>query len=327
MNKKVRFGLTLAMLCNLSTIPLVVVANFNNHNSNSNCAPDLWVENFNDLKKGTTKDNGATGWSRNISGTILNNDDHVEVRNREFSFNDTDGEAVWLSELIDISNYTDLFVSVDLKATGSLEDNDYIRVYYKLNGGAETLLQNGAQVNFFDPVVAINALPLSGNTLQIIVRAKNSANNEFYTFDNVRVFSEALIPPDVSAGGGNLSCDATTINLTASSSTPGVTYSWTGPGGFVSTEQNPGVSVAGQYVVTVTNPVNGCFSKKTVAVTNNDGQPIWVEAFDLSDGTSLDTGSTAWSTQITPIENVGAAGPTFFEVRSGEFYVFNLDGE
>ncbi|MCG8322981.1 MAG: immunoglobulin domain-containing protein, partial [Cytophagales bacterium] len=136
-----------------------------------------------------------------------------------------------------------------------------------------------------------------------------------------------ITPPDVSAGGGNLSCDATTINLTASSSTPGVTYSWTGPGGFVSTEQNPGVSVAGQYVVTVTNPVNGCFSKKTVAVTNNDGQPIWVEAFDLSDGTSLDTGSTAWSTQITPIENVGAAGPTFFEVRSGEFYVFNLDGE
>ncbi|MDN5216791.1 hypothetical protein QQ020_32270, partial [Fulvivirgaceae bacterium BMA12] len=314
--------ITGVMLCILLINPPAVAAN--TYGDDLTCTPNVWVENFNNWSNGTTQDNGSTGWSRDISNTNLNNDDHVEVRNKRFSFNDTDGEAVWRSEVINISAYVDLLLTVDLSASGSLEDADYIRVYYKLNGGPEKILQKGSQKNFFDPIEANTVFPLNGNTLQIVVRARNSAENEFYYFDNVRLFSSK---PRIVASGGNLSCDVSTVSLSASAAIPGATYSWTGPGGFTSNVQNPGVSVAGQYTVTITNPANGCSAAKTVEVTAFDGPEVWAESFDLADGTDNDNGATAWSTQIVPIEPVGGAGETFFDVRSKEFFVFNLDGE
>uniref|UniRef100_UPI00262400D8 hypothetical protein n=1 Tax=Flavobacterium sp. TaxID=239 RepID=UPI00262400D8 len=49
-------------------------------------------------------------------------------------------------------------------------------------------------------------------------------------------------------------------------------YSWTGPNGFSSTDQNPSIpgitaAGAGNYIVTVTNPITGCFSTGSTAVT------------------------------------------------------------
>jgi large repetitive protein len=52
-------------------------------------------------------------------------------------------------------------------------------------------------------------------------------------------------------------CDGSLVNLSASL-VPGATYNWTGPNGFSSNEQNPIVTEAGTYSVTVT--LNGCMS-------------------------------------------------------------------
>ncbi|MCB9305040.1 MAG: T9SS type A sorting domain-containing protein [Lewinellaceae bacterium] len=80
-------------------------------------------------------------------------------------------------------------------------------------------------------------------------------------------------PPDVSANGGMLTCTNNSVTLQASSNTPGVTYSWAGPGGFSSSQQNPTVSVAGTYTVTVTNPANSCTNTATATVTQGDTPP------------------------------------------------------
>lgn len=61
----------------------------------------------------------------------------------------------------------------------------------------------------------------------------------------------------------SIACAGSTIQLVASSSTAGVTYSWTGPNGFTSSLQNPmltnvAVNQSGQYEVTAT--ANGCTS-------------------------------------------------------------------
>jgi hypothetical protein len=87
------------------------------------------------------------------------------------------------------------------------------------------------------------------------------------------VVIQDTVAPGVTAVGGTLMCNTTSVPISASSSTTSVTYSWTGPNGFTSTQQNPIVSVAGNYTVTTTNPVNGCTSSATVVVNTNTAVP------------------------------------------------------
>ena len=80
-------------------------------------------------------------------------------------------------------------------------------------------------------------------------------------------------PPNASATGGTLTCVVTSLTITANSTTPGVTFAWSGPNGFASTQQNPSVNTAGNYVVTVTNPANNCTNTATATVTQNTTPP------------------------------------------------------
>ena len=100
---------------------------------------------------------------------------------------DLDGEAVWTSEAIDISSYSNVRISMDLSETGGMEANDYIRVYYDLDGGGETLFEvNGDMSDDFTSAVA-SQTGLNGNSVVIIVRVNNNRNNERHRFDNVMV--------------------------------------------------------------------------------------------------------------------------------------------
>ena len=72
---------------------------------------------------------------------------------------------------------------------------------------------------------------------------------------------KAVPSPPAAANNGPI-CAGQTLQLTAST-VSGASYSWTGPGGFTSNQQNPQVlsaptSASGTYSVTAT--VNGCFS-------------------------------------------------------------------
>lgn len=75
--------------------------------------------------------------------------------------------------------------------------------------------------------------------------------------------------PGVTASSNTPVCQGGTINLTASSF-PGATYSWTGPNGFTSNQQNPSISnatvaMSGTYSLTTT--ASNC-SSNTPATTN-----------------------------------------------------------
>jgi hypothetical protein len=72
--------------------------------------------------------------------------------------------------------------------------------------------------------------------------------------------------PDVIATGDELNCFKTCGQVSASSTTPNVTYSWTGPNGFSSTEQNPAVCDSGNYTVTVTTSF-GCTNTASAHVS------------------------------------------------------------
>jgi gliding motility-associated-like protein len=74
----------------------------------------------------------------------------------------------------------------------------------------------------------------------------------------------------VTAGANTVSCGGT-LNLTATTVTGATSYSWTGPGGFTSNQQNPSITnvmstQSGTYTVTVVTPCGNLTSSVTVSI-------------------------------------------------------------
>jgi hypothetical protein len=252
----------------------------------------LWLEDFT-LPENTTVDNGTTAWSRTYSGTT----GQSHVHSYKFVSDYLGAESVWTSEVIDISSLSDVTVSIDAKGEGSLDLNeDYFRAYYILDGGSEILFINHNQNGPFDLTTSTSPT-LNGNTLQIVIKEYCTGSTEIYRFDNVKVsgISEPLTA--TASVSGPLTCTITSVTLSGSSNTPGVIYSWSGPDGFTSTLQNPTVSIPGTYILTVTNPENGCTASQSVIVILDTTAEIvlWLEDFTLPELTIVDNGPTAWS--------------------------------
>ncbi len=98
------------------------------------------------------------------------------------------------------------------------------------------------------------------------------------TISDVALVTQNIVKPNVSAGIDKiLTCTVTQINLSGSSSTPGATFSWAASGGgnVVSggTTATPLVNAAGTYVLTVTDPANGCTAADTALVSQNVAAP------------------------------------------------------
>ncbi|MFN7325310.1 MAG: hypothetical protein ACK5SQ_01875 [Chitinophagales bacterium] len=74
-----------------------------------------------------------------------------------------------------------------------------------------------------------------------------------------------VAPADVTATGAIINCGVTSVQISGSSSTPGVSYNWIGPGGSPYTGQTVTVSTVGTYVLTVQS-TNGCTTTATADV-------------------------------------------------------------
>ncbi len=78
--------------------------------------------------------------------------------------------------------------------------------------------------------------------------------------------SQNTTAPNASIGTpAQLNCANSSVTLTASSTTLNATYAWSGGG----TSSTKTTSTAGTYVVTVTDPVNGCTASASVTVTSS----------------------------------------------------------
>ena len=81
--------------------------------------------------------------------------------------------------------------------------------------------------------------------------------------------------PNIDAGLDQvLTCLVTSVTLTATSTTPGVTFAWSNGSNAASTT----VNTANTYTVTVTNPGNSCIAVDQVVVTQNTQIPANVSA-------------------------------------------------
>lgn len=129
------------------------------------------------LADGTTSDAGVTPWTRTYTGSS-----DFEVSGNTFIAYDLDAEGVWSSGVVDISTYG--YAVVDIAGyIWNAGAGDYLRFYYKIDGGAEILFGDYSN-GFLTGAVGASAM-VSGSTIQVVVRAFNNGFLDLYEFDDV----------------------------------------------------------------------------------------------------------------------------------------------
>jgi len=158
----------------------------------------IWSEDFG-YPDGTTTGGGSPPkWTIDISDCdIVPPDDWFEVRSNQIEARDIDGEAIWTSEAINISSYADVSISVEAFEEGTLESSDYLKIYYRIDGGSEILFEtNGNLEDDFENATATQT-GLNGTNVIIVVRVKNNASTEYHQFDNIVVNGTYLAVVDL----------------------------------------------------------------------------------------------------------------------------------
>ncbi len=260
----------------------------------------IWSEDFNSYPNGTTNDPPRwTTYATDCDDPALNTGNTWGVFNGQFEVTDVEGAPCcptppggggndngWLSEVIDISGYCDVSISVDVSGAGSFEcgspaapifgcdgtnDNshDQIVIEYALDGGAWTLFPNG-YVCGAPALGTITASGLNGTTVQIRIRIATKANAETYYFDNVLV-------QGLTAGPVNLPV----LGPYCKNSTPvvlpnpvdGVSGTWSGPG--VSANTLIPANVPGLTATLTFTPDPGqCGTANSTTVVLTQPQPV-----------------------------------------------------
>jgi hypothetical protein len=162
---------------------------------------NIWLEDFQSYAddSGYTG-TGATGdypslvskWSLDISGAELANSNNWFMVNKLYSdyhleTKNTKGECVWTSESISIANYFDVQIQVSCSEVGTLESDDYIKLYYSIDGASETpFSSNGIVTDDFTSLTASQNF-LSGSTLQIVIKTNTNSASEKIRFDDITV--------------------------------------------------------------------------------------------------------------------------------------------
>ena len=109
--------------------------------------------------------------------------------------------------------------------------------------------------------------------------------------------------PNVSAQGDTVSCGTPSINLTGNSTTPGVTFAWTGPNNFSSTLPNPPANSVGIYTLTVTAQ-NQCKDTATATIEGDFVAPT---------GPTASGGIITCSSSSTTITSSSTTSPVTYD--------------
>ncbi|MBK8968954.1 MAG: hypothetical protein IPM36_20230 [Lewinellaceae bacterium] len=212
------------------------------------------------------------------SGTGFTNDDYYGVVSNQMEVTDSDNEICWLSPTLNIGSAGPVTISVDVDEDGNLDNDDFIRAEYSLNGGG--WVQFGYENNDFS-AQTFTSSSISGSTLVIRICASTDSGSESIYFDNVRVpqagvtvgctpptFTKAVTPASACQPNSGA------IQITASGGTPGYNVAWGGagsgnPAGTEIASSGGSYTItgltAGNYTVTVTD-ANSCSATMTATV-------------------------------------------------------------
>ena len=152
------------------------------------------------------------------------------------------------------------------------------------NGGALVNAANPSIVNVAGSYTATATNTLSGCTSSLVIAVTQNT-----TAPNISIALPAV-----------LNCTNTSVTLNGASTTAGVTYTWQ-PANVNSSTLS--ASTAGNYSLTITNPLNGCTSTTAVTVTQNTVAPN----ISANNGGTL----TCITTSVTLTGNSTTAGANY----------------
>ncbi|MEO0895078.1 MAG: LamG-like jellyroll fold domain-containing protein [Bacteroidota bacterium] len=180
-----------------------------------------WNEGFSGLSNWATSDNGATAWSTTYGGS-----GYYGVYNGTLYAENLQSEAVWSSEIVDISSSSSAYISLKAQSGGDLESADYLKFYYSVDGGAQVLFATRTDNFNSDLPETITVNNISGSTLQVIVKSYVSWSGEYFMVDDVQIncgsSTNAINPPSSpNCTGQALHWEGSvTVNGTSVSSSP-----------------------------------------------------------------------------------------------------------
>ena len=203
---------------------------------------------------------------------------------------------------ISVANPADLTCVTDevtINAGGSSLGTEFVYNWVATNGGTIIDETNPS-------AVTVNTV---GDYTLTIVNEDNGCESTL----TVSV-AEDITPPGAEAGDNlNLNCNLDDLELNASptSGATNVSYAWsttTGTIDFGTNTANPTVSATGEYLVVITNNVNGCTSEDVMQVITNDPTDF---AFDVT----------------APVCNTNSGVISFGTIIGGEGpYLYSIDG-
>jgi hypothetical protein len=156
----------------------------------------LWTEDFTGEADGATTGiaAGTPGGTWSTSAASVHRQD-VAIANEILLAENTGSEQRWETNVVDISSAGYAIISADVWSA-LVDGDDYLRLYYKVDGGAEILfyeLSGGNGFVDFEPATPASAI-VSGNTLQIVARFRNNTTififwpvASLYGLDNVTI--------------------------------------------------------------------------------------------------------------------------------------------
>ncbi|MFN0014155.1 MAG: hypothetical protein ACKVU2_06365 [Saprospiraceae bacterium] len=129
-----------------------------------------------------------------------------------------------------------------------------------------------------------------------------------------------ITPPDLAATGDTLTCTQPQGLISGTSATPGVSFLWTGPNGFVGTRPDTAVSIPGLYLLTATAN-NGCTALDTALVISDILPPVITAS--LPDTLTCLRDSVFLQTNTSPMgATLAWAGPQNFASAEDTVAVF-----
>lgn len=234
--------------------------------------------------------------------------------------------------IICFSNYSSAVTSVPLNFFGSATVSCTTFTPITVNseticpGGTATLTANGGTTYSWNTGATTQSINVSPATTTSYTVTGTGPCGSGTATATVTVLSAAdpACACVVTAGNNGPLCVGSTLNLTSTNVTGAISYSWSGPGGFTSSSQNPSISNvtaanAGTYTVTVNTGSSICTASTTVTI-NPLPTPSISGTNTICQGqsttlTASGGGTYAWNTGATTAAiNVSPAANTTYTV-------------
>ncbi len=166
-----------------------------------------------------------------------------------------------------------------------------------------------------------------------VLKVTNTLNGCVKT-DTAMVMTDTIRPVLTLHTPEHLNCRNDTVALLTTGSSQGAqfVYTWTGPAGFSSNEQNPLVDTAGAYVLLINNTGNGCSSNDTTEVLYFANPTVAIDSvipifcFGGSGG-GLMAETTGGFGTTTFVWNTGDSTSTVLNLSAGPYGVTVTDAD